>query len=191
MMFHVLGCAFSSNPFRLLRKMLNVWVSTAVLMWVIIFPLFPALSVVIQKSLSIIWYSSSILITSSPRLSPSWCPGTYLKSSRASSTVQSAETPSHPTGQLPNSPAHGMNSVYYIPGQLYSHFDVNDIPDGWAVMVPLGQYKSRPLFILELYLQLAYKTWTWCFLGQRYWNFTSHYLSRVRDMCWCLQTAVG
>ena len=115
MMFRLLGCAFSSNPFRLLRKMLDVWVSTAVLMWVIIFPLFPALSVVIQKSLSIIWYSSSILITSSPRLSPSWCPGTYLKSSRASSRVQSAETPSHSTGQLPNSPAHGMNSVYYIP----------------------------------------------------------------------------
>ena len=115
MMFRLLGCAFSSNPFWLLWKMLNVWVSTAVLMWVIIFPLFPALSVVIQKSLSIIWYSFSILITSSPRLSPSWCPETYLKSSRASSRVQSAETPSHLTGQLVNSPAHGMNSVYYIP----------------------------------------------------------------------------
>jgi hypothetical protein len=67
-------------------------------------------------------------------------------------------------------------NVYSIP-----HFDVNDIPDGWAVMVPLGQYRGGPLYIPELHLWLPYEPrdivffraailehFSWPFEGERY-----------------------
>src|SRR5438045_9169784 len=36
------------------------------------------------------------------------------------------------------------------------HFDINDIPDGWAIMVVLGKSEGGPLYFPELKIKLPY-----------------------------------
>jgi hypothetical protein len=38
------------------------------------------------------------------------------------------------------------------------HFDVRDVPDGWAAMVVLGEHKDGHLYLPDLHVSLPYKT---------------------------------
>ena len=47
------------------------------------------------------------------------------------------------------------------------HFDINDIPDGYAVMVTLGAYEGGPLYVSDLKVCLPYKPRDVVFLRSR------------------------